>query len=97
MNTIEFWKGKTIFLFKTISFEETITFFYSIDRQSCYMVRSDELYNEVTNDSSGKGASQGMAIGCFIDIATGLMSFTCEGKETSFKFKVKYIFFMNVL
>lgn len=53
------------------------------------MVRSDELYNEVTNDSSGKGASQGMAIGCFIDIATGVMSFTCEGKETSFKFKVK--------
>jgi len=52
------------------------------------MVRSDELYNEVTNDSSGKGASQGMAIGCFIDIATGIMSFTCEGKETSFKFKV---------
>lgn len=64
---------------------------YSIDRQSCYMVRSDELYNEVTNDSSGKGASQGMAIGCFIDIATGMMSFTCEGKETSFKFKVKLI------
>ncbi|KAE9543520.1 hypothetical protein AGLY_002320 [Aphis glycines] len=61
----------------------------SIDRQSCYMVRSDELYNEVTNDSSGKGASQGMAIGCFIDIATGVMSFTCEGKETSFKFKME--------
>lgn len=59
------------------------------------MVRSDELYNEVTNDSSGKGASQGMAIGCFIDIATGIMSFTCEGKETSFKFKVKLNHNMN--
>jgi len=60
------------------------------------MVRSDELYNEVTNDSSGKGASQGMAIGCFIDIATGVMSFPCEGKETSFKFKVKSILSNNL-
>lgn len=68
--------------------QSMFVFSYSTDRQSCYMVRSDELYNEVTNDSSGKGASQGMAIGCFIDIATGIMSFTCEGKETSFKFKV---------
>lgn len=59
------------------------------------MVRSDELYNEVTNDSSGKGASQGMAIGCFIDTATGIMSFTCEGKETSYKFKVKSFFSVN--
>ena len=52
------------------------------------MVRANELYNEVTNDSSGKGASQGMFIGCFVDIATGYISFTCEGKETSHKFKV---------
>ncbi|XP_072162212.1 ryanodine receptor isoform X2 [Bemisia tabaci] len=61
----------------------------SINRQSCYMLRADELYNEVTNDASGKGASQGMTIGCFIDTATGIMSFTCEGKETSHKFKME--------
>lgn len=53
------------------------------------MLRADELYNEVTNDASGKGASQGMTIGCFIDTATGIMSFTCEGKETSHKFKME--------
>lgn len=52
------------------------------------MVRADELYNEVTNDSSGKGASQGMFIGCFVDAATGFVTFTCEGKDTSHKFKV---------
>ncbi|XP_023317849.1 ryanodine receptor isoform X1 [Trichogramma pretiosum] len=57
-----------------------------VNRQSCYMVRADELYNEVTQDASGKGASQGMFIGCFVDTATGLVSFTCEGKETSRKF-----------
>nr|AHW99829.1 ryanodine receptor [Sogatella furcifera] len=61
----------------------------SVDRQSCYMVRADELFNEVTNDSSGKGASQGMFIGCFMDAATGYITFTCEGKETSHKFKME--------
>ncbi|XP_043461888.1 ryanodine receptor isoform X4 [Leptopilina heterotoma] len=60
-----------------------------VDRQSCYMVRADELYNEVTQDASGKGASQGMFIGCFVDTATGWVSFTCEGKETSHKFKME--------
>ncbi|XP_055693636.1 ryanodine receptor [Lutzomyia longipalpis] len=56
-----------------------------VNRQSCYMVRSDELFNEVTQDASGKGASQGMFVGCFVDTATGTIRFTCEGKETSHK------------
>lgn len=50
------------------------------------MVRADELFNEVTQDSSGKGASQGMFVGCFVDTATGTIRFTCEGKETSHVF-----------
>lgn len=62
---------------------------HRVDRQSCYMVRADELYNEVTQDASGKGASQGMFVGCFVDTATGWVSFTCEGKETSHKFKME--------
>lgn len=52
------------------------------------MLRADELYNEVMQDATGKGASQGMFIGCFVDAATGFMTFTCEGKETSHKFRV---------
>lgn len=60
-----------------------ILYYSRVDRQSCYMVRTDELFNEVTQDSSGKGASQGMFIGCFVDTATGKIRFTCEGKETS--------------
>jgi ryanodine receptor 2 len=52
------------------------------------MLRADELYNEVTQDVASKGASQGMFIGCFIDTATGWISFTCEGKETKHRFKV---------
>ncbi|XP_075211293.1 ryanodine receptor [Lycorma delicatula] len=61
----------------------------SVERQSCYMVRADELYNEVTNDASGKGASQGMLVGCSVDAATGFMTFTCEGKETSHRYKME--------
>ncbi|CAB3362502.1 Hypothetical predicted protein [Cloeon dipterum] len=61
----------------------------SVERQSCYMLRADELYNEVTNDASGKGASQGMFVGCCLDTATGYMTFQCEGKETKHKYKME--------
>lgn len=75
----------------SIIFKELTRYFFSynsVDRQSCYMVRSDELYNQVTQDASGKGASQGMFIGCFLDAATGIITFTCDGKPTSHRFKV---------
>ncbi|XP_063919785.1 ryanodine receptor isoform X1 [Zophobas morio] len=60
-----------------------------VDRQSCYMVRADELYNQVTQDASGKGASQGMFVGCFLDAATGVITFTCEGKPTSHVYRME--------
>ncbi len=53
------------------------------------MVRADELYAEVSNDPSGKTPSQGLFIGCFIDTSTGIISFTCEGKETKQKFRME--------
>jgi len=55
------------------------------------MLRADELYNEVTQDVASKGAAQGMFIGCFVDTATGWITFTCEGKETKHRFKVHFI------
>lgn len=64
-------------------------YYLRIDRQSCYMVKAAELYNEVSSDTSGKGASQGMFIGCFVDTATGYISYTCEGKETSHRYKME--------
>ena len=68
----------------------TLAFFlFSVDRQSSYMVRADELYSEVSQDPSGKTPSQGLFIGCFIDSSTGVVSFTCEGKETKQKFKME--------
>ena len=53
------------------------------------MVRADELYAEVSQDPSGKTPSQGLFIGCFIDTSTGIISFTCEGKETRQKFRME--------
>lgn len=53
------------------------------------MIRADELFNEVTQDASGKGASQGMFVGCFVDTATGTIRFTCEGKETSHRWQME--------
>ncbi|XP_038217167.1 ryanodine receptor isoform X31 [Zerene cesonia] len=61
----------------------------SVNRQSCYVVRADELYNEVMAEATAKGASQGMFIGCSVDTSTGTVAFTCEGKDTSFKFKME--------
>ncbi|XP_026743410.1 LOW QUALITY PROTEIN: ryanodine receptor [Trichoplusia ni] len=61
----------------------------NVNRQSCYMVRADELYNEVMAEATAKGASQGMFIGCSVDTSTGAVAFTCEGKETSIKFKME--------
>ncbi|CAH0546152.1 unnamed protein product [Brassicogethes aeneus] len=60
-----------------------------VDRHACYMVRADELYNQVTQDASGKGAAQGMFIGCFLDAATGMITFTCDGKPTSHKYMME--------
>jgi hypothetical protein len=61
----------------------------SLERQSSYMVRADELYSEVSNDPSAKAPAQGLFIGCFIDTSTGIVSFTCEGKETKQRFRME--------
>lgn len=34
-------------------------------------------------------SDQGLFIGCFIDTSTGIISFTCEGKETRQKFRME--------
>ena len=61
----------------------------SVDRQSCYLMRVDEMYAEVSNDPSGKPPSTGLFVGCFVDTATGVVSFTCEGKEIKQRFKME--------
>ncbi|XP_050722291.1 ryanodine receptor-like isoform X2 [Eriocheir sinensis] len=61
----------------------------AVERHSCYMFRADELHAEVSSDTGGKGASQGMFIGCFIDTATGFITLQCDGKETRHKYRME--------
>jgi ryanodine receptor 2 len=81
-----------IFLHKNVNVKKDqmiLLYFFRVERNSCYMIRADEIFNQVSQDSSGKGASQGMFIGCSLDTATGTMTFTCDGKPTNYIYKVK--------
>lgn len=53
------------------------------------MFRADELHAEVSSDTGGKGASQGMFIGCFIDTMTGFITLQCDGKPTRHKYRME--------
>ncbi|XP_069170443.1 ryanodine receptor [Procambarus clarkii] len=61
----------------------------AVERHSCYMFRADELHAEVTSDTGGKSASQGMFVGCFIDASTGFITLQCDGKDTRHKYRME--------
>ncbi|XP_042892542.1 ryanodine receptor-like isoform X4 [Penaeus japonicus] len=61
----------------------------AVERHSCYMFRADELHAEVSSDVGGKGTSQGMFIGCFIDTSTGFITLQCDGKDTRHKYRME--------
>lgn len=64
-------------------------FFLSVERHSCYMFSTEELHAEVNTEAGGKGASQGMFIGCFVDTATGFITMQCDGKDTRHKYRME--------
>uniref|UniRef100_A0A6I8P2E1 Ryanodine receptor 2 n=1 Tax=Ornithorhynchus anatinus TaxID=9258 RepID=A0A6I8P2E1_ORNAN len=56
----------------------------SIKRSNCYMVCAGE------NLSPGQGRNNnGLEIGCVVDVATGLLTFTANGKELSTYYQVE--------
>ncbi|XP_048259812.1 ryanodine receptor-like isoform X9 [Haliotis rufescens] len=64
----------------------------SVSRKNCYMVSAGDLqqrYADSNQEMSGKRSSPGLAIGCFIDCSTGMLSFTVNGKEVANKFQVE--------
>ncbi|XP_048731868.2 ryanodine receptor-like isoform X6 [Ostrea edulis] len=64
----------------------------SVSRKNCYMVSAGDLqqrYAGLSQESSGKRASPGFVVGCFIDTSTGLLSFTVNGKEVANKYQVE--------
>lgn len=60
-------------------------FFCSVQRSNCYMVCAGDAVNP---SSSGRSNSD-LEIGCLIDLATGLVTFTANGKELSTVYQVR--------
>ncbi|XP_076313816.1 ryanodine receptor-like isoform X3 [Tachypleus tridentatus] len=61
-----------------------------LERQNCYMVCAGQLHAEVHQSEAGtRSTNQGMYIGCHIDISTGILTFTADGKPTKHRFKME--------
>uniref|UniRef100_A0A8C5PNN5 Ryanodine receptor 1 n=1 Tax=Leptobrachium leishanense TaxID=445787 RepID=A0A8C5PNN5_9ANUR len=60
--------------------------FNSIKRSNCYMVWGGEF---TSNTQQARVRKEDLVIGCLIDLATGLMTFTANGKEVNTFFQVE--------
>ncbi|XP_077336635.1 ryanodine receptor 1 isoform X4 [Lithobates pipiens] len=60
--------------------------FNSINRSNCYMVWGGEFSN---NTQQARVRKEDLIVGCLIDLATGLMTFTANGKEVNTFFQVE--------
>ncbi|XP_035212318.1 ryanodine receptor-like isoform X2 [Stegodyphus dumicola] len=61
-----------------------------MDRQDCYMVCAGQLHSDVSQgDASSRSSNQGMVVGCHVDTAMGILTFTAEGQPTRYSFKVE--------
>ncbi|GFR18427.1 ryanodine receptor [Trichonephila clavata] len=64
--------------------------FQGMDRQDCYMVCAGQLHSDVSQgDASSRSSNQGMVVGCHVDTAMGILTFTAEGQPTRYSFKVE--------
>lgn len=61
------------------------------DRQNCYMLNAGKLYTEIHEDETthGSRSNQGMFIGCHVDTASGILTFTADGKLIKHKFRIE--------
>lgn len=57
---------------------------HSVQRSNCYMVCGADA----VGPSSSSRANSDLEIGCLIDLATGLVSFTANGKELPTTYQV---------
>ncbi|XP_071161899.1 ryanodine receptor-like [Mytilus edulis] len=64
----------------------------SLSRKNCYMVSAGDLlqrYGSSLQEVTSKRATPGIIIGCCIDISSGMLSFSVNGKEVANKFAVE--------
>jgi len=60
-------------------------------RKDCYVISAADL-NSNFSDSSGvasKRLSTSLLLGCIVDLSSGVLSFTVNGKESTHKFQVE--------
>ncbi|KAG0431614.1 hypothetical protein HPB47_021626, partial [Ixodes persulcatus] len=61
-----------------------------LERQNCYMVCAGQLAAELSHGEAGsRSANQGMYVGCHIDLATGMLTFSADGHMTRHRFKME--------
>lgn len=60
-------------------------FYFSMKHSNCYMVWGGDL---VSNQQT-RFSQEDMVVGCLVDLATGLMTFTANGKEINTFYQVK--------
>lgn len=58
----------------------------SIKRSNCYMVWGGEF----SNSQQTRVSQEDFVIGCLVDLDTGLMTFTANGKEINTFYQVRY-------
>lgn len=59
----------------------------SVKRSNCYMVWGGDVTS--TSHTSGR-SNVDLEIGCLIDLATGLLTFTVSGKDISTSYQVQH-------
>lgn len=64
----------------------------SLTRQECFVLSAAELnqnFADASDLSSSKRITDSLLLGCIVDLATGVLTFTVNGKESSHKFQVE--------
>lgn len=66
-------------------FKKKNSVFFSIKRSNCYMVCGGEF----SSSQQTRVSQEDFVIGCLIDLDTGLMTFTANGKEINTFYQVR--------
>nr|VZI27969.1 unnamed protein product [Spirometra erinaceieuropaei] len=70
--------------------EQDLSLKTAVAERSSFLVNAGELLQRIaTADDVGKRMSQGLAITCWVDIATGTLGFKLNDRETGIRFQVE--------
>lgn len=76
---------KNKFSLNECDYRRFLCFFCSMKHSNCYMVWAGDL----VSTQQTRFSQEDMVVGCLVDLATGLMTFTANGKEINTFYQVK--------